>query len=176
MWLLAVVEGRRNRKPSQKIRDLLSSRGQRPVSAIVAAAAGPEVVAVSRPEVAAARPEAVAVSRAEVAAARPEVVPAKPEVAPDVVSAVSRGDRRKIKAKNTRSSVDDGITEEPLYKSVQVNYLIFRIFVLLRAVFRIRIRPDPKLFGLKNPDPALDPDPSLFHTKLINMFEKCIKK
>jgi len=32
------------------------------------------------------------------------------------------------------------------------------------AVFRIRIRPDPKLFGLK------DPDPSLFHTKLRNMF------
>jgi len=36
-----------------------------------------------------------------------------------------------------------------------------------------RIRPDPKLFGLKDPDPKLlfsdpapDPDPSLFHTKL----------
>jgi len=42
-------------------------------------------------------------------------------------------------------------------------------------VFRIRIRPDPKLFGLKDPDPdpkllISDPDPdldpSLFHTKL----------
>jgi len=31
------------------------------------------------------------------------------------------------------------------------------------AVFRIRIRPDPKLYGLKDPDSA--PDPSLFHTK-----------
>jgi len=28
---------------------------------------------------------------------------------------------------------------------------------------RIRIRPDPKLFGLK--DPAPDPDPPLLHTK-----------
>jgi len=54
-------------------------------------------------------------------------------------------------------------------------------------VFRIRIRPDPKLFGLKDPDPDLkllildpdpdpdpapdlDPDTSLFHTKLRNMF------
>ena len=30
------------------------------------------------------------------------------------------------------------------------------------AVFRIRIRPDPKLFGLK--------DPPIFHTKLKIMF------
>ena len=30
--------------------------------------------------------------------------------------------------------------------------------------------PDPKLFCLK------DPDSSLFHTKLRNMFEKCTKK
>jgi len=56
-----------------------------------------------------------------------------------------------------------------------------------RAVFRIRIRPDPKLFGLKypepdpkllisDPDPALDPDPLLFQTKVRNMFLKCIKK
>jgi hypothetical protein len=48
-------------------------------------------------------------------------------------------------------------------------------------VFQIRIRPDPKLFGLKDldPDPKLlisdpdlapDPDPPLFHTKLKNMF------
>jgi len=39
-------------------------------------------------------------------------------------------------------------------------------------VFRIRIHPDPKLFGLMDPDPALDPDPDppLFHTKLKNMF------
>jgi len=42
-------------------------------------------------------------------------------------------------------------------------------------VFRIRIRPDPKLFGIKDPDPKLiisdlDPDPPLFHTKLKNMF------
>jgi len=52
-------------------------------------------------------------------------------------------------------------------------------------VFRIRICPDLKLFGLKDPDPklvisdpdpALDPDPSLFHTKLRNMFLKCTKK
>jgi len=49
------------------------------------------------------------------------------------------------------------------------------------AVFRIR--PDPKLFGLKDPDPDpkllisdLDPDPPLFHTKLKNMFQKCTKK
>ena len=43
--------------------------------------------------------------------------------------------------------------------------------LLLLAVFRIRIRPDPKLFGLMDPDPKLiisdpDPDPPLFHTKL----------
>jgi len=55
------------------------------------------------------------------------------------------------------------------------------------AVFRIRIRPDPKLFGLKDPDPdrklsisdpdpAPDPYPSLFHTKLRNMFKKCTKR
>jgi len=54
-------------------------------------------------------------------------------------------------------------------------------------VFRIRIRPDPKLFGLKDPDPdpkllildpdpAPDPDPPLFDTKLKNMFLKCTKK
>jgi len=45
------------------------------------------------------------------------------------------------------------------YKSMHRNRLY--------AVFRIR--PDPKLFGLKDPDPKLlisDPDPSLFHTKL----------
>jgi len=52
---------------------------------------------------------------------------------------------------------------------------VFRIWI------RIRIRPDPKLFGLKDPDPKLlildpgrdpapDPDPPLFHTKLKNMF------
>ena len=34
-------------------------------------------------------------------------------------------------------------------------------------LFRIRIRPDRKLFGLK--DPELDPDPLLFHTKHRNM-------
>jgi len=43
----------------------------------------------------------------------------------------------------------------------------------LLSVFRIRIRiwirPDPKLFGLK------DPDPSLFHTKLRNMFKNALK-
>ena len=56
-------------------------------------------------------------------------------------------------------------------------------------MFRIRIRPDPKLFGLKDPDPkflildpdpdpepALDPDPLLFYTKLRNMFYKGTKK
>jgi hypothetical protein len=52
-------------------------------------------------------------------------------------------------------------------------------------VFRIRIRPDPKLFGLKDPDldtkliildpdpdpaPDPDPDPPHLHTKLKNMF------
>jgi len=53
--------------------------------------------------------------------------------------------------------------------------------LLILPVFRIRIRPDPKLFGLKDPDPdpkllisdpdpAPDPDPPLFHTKLKNMF------
>jgi len=47
-------------------------------------------------------------------------------------------------------------------------------------LFRIRIRPDPKLFGLKDldpksliPDPA--PDPPLFHTKLRNMFKNVLK-
>jgi len=54
-------------------------------------------------------------------------------------------------------------------------------------VFRIWIRPDPKLIGLKDPDPKLlisdpdpdpapAPDPPLFHTKLKNMFHKCTKK
>ena len=54
-------------------------------------------------------------------------------------------------------------------------------FFLFKTVFRIRIRPDPKLFGLKDTDPdpkllisdpdlAPDPDPPLFHTKLKNMF------
>ena len=42
------------------------------------------------------------------------------------------------------------------------------------AAFRIRIRPDPKLFDLNDPDPA--PDPSLFHTKLKNIFLKTTKK
>jgi len=44
-----------------------------------------------------------------------------------------------------------------------------------KTVFRIRIqiRPDPKLFGLKDPDP--DPDPLLFHNKLTNMFFKVLK-
>jgi len=51
----------------------------------------------------------------------------------------------------------------------------------LKAVFRIRIRPDPKLFGLKDLNSKLlisdpDPDPSLSHTKLRNMFQKCTKK
>jgi len=37
------------------------------------------------------------------------------------------------------------------------------------------IRQDPKIFGLKEPDPKSltpDPDPPLFHTKLKNMFKK----
>jgi hypothetical protein len=55
-------------------------------------------------------------------------------------------------------------------------------------VFRIRIRPDPKLFGRQDPDPkllisdpapdpALDPDldPSLFHTKLRICFKNALK-
>jgi len=51
----------------------------------------------------------------------------------------------------------------------------------LSPVFRIRIRPDPKLFGLMDPDRKLlisdpDPDPPLFHAKLKNMFYKCTKK
>jgi len=50
---------------------------------------------------------------------------------------------------------------------------------VFRIRIRIRIRPDQKLFGLKDPDPDpkllildpdpapdLDPDTSLFHTKL----------
>jgi len=49
----------------------------------------------------------------------------------------------------------------------------------------VRIRLDLKLFGLKDQDPkllildldlALDPVPSLFHTKLRNMFLKCTNK
>jgi len=53
-----------------------------------------------------------------------------------------------------------------------------------KPVFRIRIRPDPKLFGLtdpdtklliSDPDPAPDPDPPLFHTKLKNMFKNVLK-
>jgi hypothetical protein len=58
---------------------------------------------------------------------------------------------------------------------------------VFRIQIRIRIHPDPKLFGLKDPDPDpkllisdLDPDsapdPSIFHTKLRNMFKKCTKK
>jgi len=64
-------------------------------------------------------------------------------------------------------------------------------------VFRIwiRIRPDPKLFGLKDPDPdpkllildpekcekmedpdpEQDPDPPFFHTKIKNMFLNLLK-
>ena len=49
---------------------------------------------------------------------------------------------------------------------------------------RIRIHPDPKLFGLKDPDPKLlildpdlapDPDPPLFHTKLKISFKNVLK-
>jgi len=50
----------------------------------------------------------------------------------------------------------------------------------LCAVFRIR--PDPKLFGLKDPNPKLsisdtdpDPDPSLFHTKLEICFKNALR-
>ena len=50
------------------------------------------------------------------------------------------------------------------------------------AVFRIRIRLDPNLFDLKDPDPdpkllildpAADPGPLPFHSKLRNIFLKC---
>ncbi len=104
------MEGRRNRKPSRKILDLLESAGQRPVFA--AAAVGPEAAAAVRPEVAAAvGPEAAAV--------RPEVAAA---VGPEVTSA----DRKRGIAAKRRSTGDGaggtGI-EEPLYKSVQVRYL-----------------------------------------------------
>jgi hypothetical protein len=47
------------------------------------------------------------------------------------------------------------------------------------AVFRSRIRLDPKLFGFKDQDPKLlilDLDAFLFHTKLRNMFLKRNKK
>jgi len=45
---------------------------------------------------------------------------------------------------------------------------------------RIRIRPDPKLFGFKDPDldPKVlfsDPDPPLFHTKLKICFNNVLK-
>jgi len=48
----------------------------------------------------------------------------------------------------------------------EIFHLTLYNFLTCKAVFgiRIRIRPDPKLFGLK------DPDPSFFHTKLRNMF------
>jgi hypothetical protein len=97
------VEGRRNRKPSRKILDLLESAGQRPVSAILAAAVGPEVAAAVGPEVAA-------------TAAGPEVGVVRPE-------AVTSGDRKRGSAAKCRSHGDgaDG-DEEPLYKSVQVRY------------------------------------------------------
>jgi hypothetical protein len=116
------VEGRRNRKPSRKILDLLESAGQRrPVSAILAAAVGPEVAA------AVVGPEAAAAVRPEAAAARPEVSAAvEPEfgvVRPEVVAS---GDRKRGTAAKRRSTGDGaggtGI-EEPLYKSVQVPLL-----------------------------------------------------
>jgi len=50
------------------------------------------------------------------------------------------------------------------YESSVCNYILADIY----AVFRIRIRPDPKLFGLE--DPAPDPDPPLFQTKPKNLF------
>jgi len=40
------------------------------------------------------------------------------------------------------------------------------------SLFRIRVCPDPELFGLKDPDP----DPRLFQPKLKNMFLKFILK
>jgi hypothetical protein len=103
------VEGRRNRKPSRKILDLLESAGQRPVSAILAAAVGPEVAAAIGPEVAA-------------TAAGPEVGVVRPEV-------VTSGDRKRGSAAKRRSHGDgaggDTGIEEPLYKSVQVRYGTF---------------------------------------------------
>ena len=49
-----------------------------------------------------------------------------------------------------------------------------------KAVFWIQIRTDPKLFGLKDPDPKLlisdpDPNPPLFHTILRNIFKNVLK-
>ncbi len=119
-----VVEGRRNRKPSRKIRDLLESAGQRPVSAILAAAAAPEVAAAAvRPEVASVvGPEVAAAVGTEVAVAvRPEVGVVRPEV-------VTSADRKKRGTAAKRRSTGDGAgggtgIEEPLYKSVQVRYL-----------------------------------------------------
>ncbi len=119
MFDVLVVEGRRNRKPSRKILDLLESAGQRrPVSAILAAGVGPEVAAAVGPEV------ATAVGP-EVAAARPEVaVAVGPEVAVAVGPEVTSGDRKRGTAAKRRSTGDGaggtGI-EEPLYKSVQVH-------------------------------------------------------
>jgi len=60
---------------------------------------------------------------------------------------------------------------------------VYRNTVQHQSLFdkiRIRIRPDPKSFGLKDPDPKLlisDPDPSLFHTKLyvLKMHQKVNK-
>ncbi len=112
------MEGRRNRKPSRKILDLLESAGQRPVSATLAAAAAPEVAAAAvRPEVASVvGPEVAAAVGPEVAVAvRPEVGVVRPEV-------VTSGDRKRGSAAKRRSHGDTGI-EEPLYKSVQVRYL-----------------------------------------------------
>ena len=47
----------------------------------------------------------------------------------------------------------------------------------------LRIHPDPKVFCLNDPDQkllvltmALDQDPCLFHSKLLNTFLKCIQK
>jgi hypothetical protein len=89
------VEGRRNRKPSRKILDLLESAGQRPVSAIAAAASGTEADT-----------------------AGPEVCVARPEVTPG-------DKKRGIAAKRRSVSdgACTGI-EEPLYKSVQVRITV----------------------------------------------------
>ena len=50
----------------------------------------------------------------------------------------------------------------------------FRIWILLVSSSVPEIFQDLKIFDLK--DPARDPDPPLFHTKIRNIFDKFIKK
>jgi len=62
----------------------------------------------------------------------------------------------------------DPVQNQIFCKETKQFFVSFRVFYIVAASVPDSVRPDPKLFGLKDLDQDQDPPP--FHTKLRNLF------